>query len=519
MATKLTNWHRRLFGTSLVRSPLEALIIGITLLALLFRFGSHLPDSQYVGNATSIIFFCVIIYAIRLPLPSGPWWRQLLYEIIVGNIAVLLLAWLLFHFGLLLIPADRVVKIMSEDLIWIDAWYVIILFPTFMLRTIKHASHYWLKIRRKYLVWELTHGHLLFVVLTLLLLSSGVIVWLSLVETGPFLINLFTRLIGVVAVGSGPFIIFLLVILAPLSFLAYYTSRRITQRLQTLSEGIDALRGSDYQARVLVVGEDEVAKLQSDFNAMAEDLENALYELKTERDTVTSLLKSRRELFATVSHDLRTPIATLRAYIQSILKHETDTITPNLRQDLEVMEGEAIHLQDLIDDLFIIARTELEELELKLENIDLIPHLHRIVKSTSHIAWQKSKIKLNADLPQQLPLVKLDKVRLEQIMNNLLHNSIKYTSPGGVVIVSVVAQQDFVEIQVKDTGVGIAVEDLPHIWEPFFRSPTSYSKNVSGAGLGLTLVKNLTEAMGGTVSVESEIGIGSCFKVSFPLEN
>ena len=517
MASKLRNWRHWLFRTSRVRASLEALLIGISLLTLLFQSGDDLPDIQYFGYATSILFLCAIVFALRLPLPSGLWWQQLFFETIFGITTVLLIVWLLFQFGSLFIPTDRIAKFLIEEQIWIDVWYALILFPFIMLRTLKHASYYWQNIRRKYLVWELTHGHLLFVILTLLLLSGGFIIWLSLVETGPFLINLFTRLIGVVAVGSGPFIIFLFVILSPLSFLAYYTSRRITQRLQTLSRGIDALRDSDYQARVLVNGEDEVAKLQSDFNAMAEDLENALNELKTERDMVTSLLKSRRELFAAVSHDLRTPIATLRAYIQSTLKHESDTITPNLRLDLEVLEGEVIQLQNLIDDLFTIARTELDKLELKIENIDLIPLLNRIVKSTTHFAWQKGKIQLNTDLPQQLPLVKLDKVRLEQIMNNLLHNSIKYTSPGGVVIVSAVAEQDIVEIQVKDTGGGISVEDLPHIWEPFFRSHNSHSKNVSGSGLGLTMVKNLTEAMGGLVTVESEIGIGSCFKIRFPL--
>lgn len=517
MATKLTNWRRWLFGTSLVRSSLEALLVGITLLALLFRFGSDQPDYQYFGNATSIIFLCTIVFALRLPLPSGLWWQQLLYEIIFGNIIVLLLVWLLFQFGLLLLPTDRLVKFLAEEQVWINVWYVLILFPMIMLRSIKHATHYWQKIRRKYLVWDLTHGHLLFVILTIMFLGAGVIVWLSLVESGPFLINLFTRFIGVVVVGSGPFIIFLLIILSPLSFLAYYTSRRITQRLQTLSEGIDALRGSDYQARVQVTGEDEVAHLLTNFNSMADDLESALTELQIERDTSASLLNSRRELFVGISHDLRTPVATLRGYIESTLKHKNTTLSNGLRQDIEIMNGEVIHLQNLIDDLFTVARSELDRLELKIEDIDLIPLLERIVKSMTPNAWEKDKIQLTTDLPPKLPLVKVDKVRLEQIMNNLLHNSLRHTAPGGVVVVSAGAEQCVVVIQVKDTGEGISTEDLPHIWEPYFRSSGSQSKHVSGAGLGLSLVKNLAEAMGGTVSVESEIGIGSCFSIHFHL--
>lgn len=512
----MTSWRQRLLGASPVRAFLEALLLGSALTLGLSQFGTDLPDPQYVGSAASIILFCAMAYALRLPVSTGPRWRQLLYEIIAGQTAVLLIAWLLFRLILLLTPPARLDRLSSGDVIWVYTGPVIVLFPTVMLRILKHAGRYWGQMRRKRLIWQLAHVQLLMVFLVVMLAGVGVVVAVSLVESGPLIVNVFTRVVGFMTVGSGPFVLLLLVVLLPSFVLAYSTSRRITRRLQTLTEATGALRAGDYRARVQVTGEDEVAQLQSDFNAMADDLERALRELQAERDTVAALLKSRRELFAGVSHDLRTPVATLRGYIESTLEHETAALSPALRQDMEIMDSEVIHLQRLIDDLFTVARTEMDRLEFQMQPTELLPLLQRIVKSASPIAWRKGKVQLVADLPPQLPPVEVDEIRLEQIVNNLLHNGLRHTPPGGVVVVSAGAEQDAAIIQVKDTGEGIAAEDLPHIWEPFYRSADARVKDRAGAGLGLALVKEMTEAMRGTVTVESKIDEGSCFTIRLP---
>ena len=516
MATRITSWRQRLLGGHAVRAFLEALVLGSALMLGLSQFGTDLPEPQYVGTAASIILFCAMVYALRLPLPTGPRWRQLFYEIIAGQTAVLLIAWLLLRLFLFLTPPAMLERLSSGDTGWVYLGPVFVLFPTAMLRILKHAGRYWRRIRRKHLVWELTHGHLVLVILAVTLVTVGVIVALTLMEPGPFIVNLFTRVIGFVTAGSGPFVLLLLVILVPSSILAYSTSRRITRRLQRLTKATGALRAGDYRARVQVTGEDEVAQLQSDFNAMANDLEHAMCELQAERDAVAALLKSRRELFAGVSHDLRTPVATLRGYTESTLEHEVTALSPALRQDLEIMEGEVIHLQHLIDDLFTVARAEVDELEFQMQPTEILPLLERITKSTSPIAWRKGKVQVVADLPPQLPLVKVDKNRLEQIVNNLLQNALRHTPPGGVVVVSAHAEPGAAVIQVKDTGEGIAAKDIPHIWEPFYRADETRARDRSGAGLGLALVKELTETMGGTVAVESEAGEGSCFTIRLP---
>jgi len=250
--------------------------------------------------------------------------------------------------------------------------------------------------------------------------------------------------------------------------------------------------------------------LQADFNAMAGELERTLLDLETQRDTIAHLLQSRRELVVNVSHELRTPVTTLRAMLESALK-QGQALSPSLQGDLEVMEGEVLRLQGLIDDLFTLSQAEVEKLMLNCRPIDVAPVARRIVEAMSPLAWNAGRVEVVEELPDELPQVCADEARLEQILANLLRNGVRHTPPGGIVAVTAAAEEDAVRIEVRDTGEGIPPEELPHIWERFYHGEGS-----SGAGLGLALVKELTEAMGGTVAVESTPGQGSCFTVRLP---
>jgi signal transduction histidine kinase len=121
-----------------------------------------------------------------------------------------------------------------------------------------------------------------------------------------------------------------------------------------------------------------------------------------------------------------------------------------------------------------------------------------------------------AELPDDLPAAQADPTRLEQVLANLLRNAVRHTPPGGIVAVMAAAEAGAVRVEVRDTGEGIKPEELPHIWERFYRGRDSRSDADGSAGLGLALVKELTEAMGGTVGVESVVGKGSCFTVRLP---
>ncbi len=292
--------------------------------------------------------------------------------------------------------------------------------------------------------------------------------------------------------------------------------RRTTLRVKTLAAATSTLREGNYSIRIPVVGEDEVAQLQADFNEMASNLERSIHELQEERDRVATLLQARRELIASVSHELRTPVATLRSYLETTLMHWDERSTPITQRELQVIEDEVIHLQLLVDDLFTLARAEVGKLELRYESTDVGQLVRDIVKNSAPLVSQSSRIEVVADTPSEIVDVLVDPQRLVQVLRNLLHNAVRHTTPGGIVAVEVKVEPQAVLILVKDTGEGISPEDLPHIWQRFYQTERSRTHIDGGAGLGLALVKEWIEEMGGTVSVESAVGEGSCFTLHLP---
>jgi signal transduction histidine kinase len=307
-----------------------------------------------------------------------------------------------------------------------------------------------------------------------------------------------------------------LVVLPPTLLLAYGVLRPVTRRLEGLAAATGALRAGDLAARVPVGGEDEVARLQADFNAMAADLEQAMAEVQAERDTVARLLQARRELVAAVSHELRTPVATLRGHLDSAREHWDGAPPATLRDDLEVMAGETEHLQRLIEDLFTLSRAEVGRLPLAIAPTDVGALLRRSAAAAAPLAWERGRVEVLAETPPNPAPARADAGRLEQVVRNLVANAVRHTPPGGLVLLTAAAADGAVVVQVKDTGEGIAPEDLPHVWDRFYRSGSARDRDRGGAGLGLALVKELTEAMGGTVGVESALGQGSTFTLRLP---
>jgi signal transduction histidine kinase len=248
---------------------------------------------------------------------------------------------------------------------------------------------------------------------------------------------------------------------------------------------------------------------------MAADLERSLHELEAERDRVAGLLAARRQLVASVSHELRTPVATLRGYLEAALGRARAERAVPLRGDLETMERELERLQRLIEDLFALARAEVGRLELRLEPTDVGPVVARMAETAAPLAWEQRRVQVLAEVAPNVPPARVDAERLEQIVSNLLSNAVRHTPPGGLVAVAVAAEPAAVRVDVRDTGAGIAPEELPHIFERFYRGQSEAGRG--GAGLGLALVKELAEAMGGSVEVTSQPGEGSCFTVRLPV--
>jgi len=380
----------------------------------------------------------------------------------------------------------------------------------------------WERLRRTHFQWNLTHAHLVVIAVVFLLvffaltLSSLFLEFydpLGVDQLSPLvqlLGNLTRTILPNLIVGTLLLVFTIAVAAPPLILYSYLISQRITRRLKDLTVTTHRLRQGDLTARAEVSGEDEIAQLQANFNAMAAELEQKTAQLQTERDRVTELLKAQRELTAAVSHELRTPVATLLGYLEHNLERAGSDTPGPLHKDLEIMHNETQRLQTLIEDLFTLSRSAVDKLSMECGPVDIANLAQYTLDTIRPLTWQNNRVELVAELPEGLPPVWADPVRLEQILRNLLQNAIHHTPPGGIVVARAESVEGYIRLSVIDTGEGIAAEHLPHIWERFYRCQ---GNSHPGAGLGLALVRELAGAMGGTVGVESAPGEGSHFWV------
>jgi signal transduction histidine kinase len=510
-----------------LRAILEAWPIGLLILFLLSRQVSYVSPFVLTNGIMALCGACGMWVVLRARVPSGGWLRQGLWELAVGLAVSLVMVlgmylparWFGWQ-GVWLQSSLSNASIATLLLLGTGPGYV-------LARAGVRVWFFWDRLRRTRLLWGITHAQLTLVVLLACFGALLALVLSPFSTTGtplqPGSANLLTSLTERLLHTFLPWLslviimtaVVLLALLPPSALVSFVVARKITRRLETLAETAKALRLGQYDARVAVSGEDEIAQLQADFNAMAGDLEQTLHDLAVQRDTVERLLQSRRELVASVSHELRTPVATVRALLESAMERR-EPVPASLHGDLDVAVSEVLRLQGLIDDLFSLSQTEAGGLSLKCTATDVAPVIQRMVSALVPLAWESGRVEVVAKVPTDLPHACVDEARLEQILSNLLRNGIRHTPPGGIVAVMAAAEERYVSIEVRDTGAGIAAEDLPHIWERFYRGSSSAGAPRGGAGLGLALVKDLSEAMGGTVEVQSVLGQGSCFTVRLP---
>jgi signal transduction histidine kinase len=304
-----------------------------------------------------------------------------------------------------------------------------------------------------------------------------------------------------------------LIVILPVAggFVGYRSASRLTKRIERLTTAAGDIAAGNLQRRVEIDLEDEVARLANDFNTMAAKLAEREYALADAAQRAEHLLRANKRLVADVSHELRTPLTTVRGYLEA-LAHEHGDKLP--QRDLQVIESELQRLTHLIEDLFTLARTEAHQLPLQIAPTDACALATKLVDALAPLARRERQIEVIAALPTELPLVCADQTRLEQVLQNLIQNALRYTPAGGIVALEATATDDHVTLAVADTGMGIAPDELPRVWERFYRSDRSRARETGGAGLGLALVKELVTAMGGTVSAESTLGRGSKFSIT-----
>ena len=458
---------------------------------------------------------CALWLALRLKMSDGPWYRALPGDAALG----LLLAVPPSMTLLLLLFRDFLAHAPQRQTEYLIAVGVLALIFTLAFLVYRFGVRLWLwwdAQRRRSLRSALIHALLSVAASGAILVGVALLILIFfLTRSSAPLFQWITALVFV----SILVVIGILAALPPSALFSYLFARGASRRILDLARATERLRSGDYSARSPVQGEDEVALLQVNFNAMAADLERGVRDLRAERDNVAMLLAQRRELIASVSHDLRTPVATLRGYLESAALRWNEDATPaTLRHDVDVMLHETQRLQGLIDDLFTLAQVEVGRLDLRCEPTDLGTLARRAVETVAPLAWRDARVEVVARVSPTLPAALIDSTRIEQALHNLLRNALRHTPPGGIIAVVAERADERLALRVRDTGEGITPDDLPRIWDRFYRSDRARVLDVGGgAGLGLALVKEVVEAMGGAVEVASEPGQGSVFTLLLPL--
>ena len=280
--------------------------------------------------------------------------------------------------------------------------------------------------------------------------------------------------------------------------MTFFLSRKILAPVITLTSAARRLGRGDLSQRVRLKDKGEMGELAQAFNSMAGDLE------RTEQ--------LRQNMVADAAHELRTPLSNIRGYLEAIRdgikKPDADTIRS--------IDEEATLLSQLVDDLQALSLAEAGELKLdrQAENITKLTKQAVAAKQTQAIA---KGVSISTEMSKKLPSVNVDSRRIGQVLHNLLENAIAHTAKSGSIVVVAQKKNNWVKVSVTDTGEGIPAEDLPSIFERFYRVDKSRARATGGSGLGLTIAKRLVEAHGGKIEAQSELGKGSCFSFTIPM--
>lgn len=284
-------------------------------------------------------------------------------------------------------------------------------------------------------------------------------------------------------------------------FASYLLARSITVPIRKLGEALSALEMGQYGETVDVDTRSEIGKLAAGFNRMSRSL--------AEQITL------RRRLLADVAHELRTPLTVIQGNLEGMLEcvvERSDETLNSLREETE-------YLNRMIKDLRDLSLAEAGQLSLEKENTDIGLLIHRAVNMLEPLAFERN-VSIREELPLA-PALLVDPRRISQVLYNLLTNAIRYTPENGEVSVSTRTishnNQNWLRIDVQDTGCGIAPEDLPFVFEHFYRADPARDKKTGGSGIGLAIVQQLVEIHGGFVEAQSEVGQGSLFSVFLPI--
>lgn len=295
----------------------------------------------------------------------------------------------------------------------------------------------------------------------------------------------------------GIFIVTFFLELGLLLFALVY-AYRFSNRLRKIMASMQIIQEGDYTHKVTLSGNDELSILGREFNGLTERLQTSE--------------NKRRQFVSDASHELKTPLASIKLLTDSILQYDMDAET--MREFVSDIGNEAERLNRMTLKLLSLTKGEDKPEDAESEIIYMAPTVNRVVKMLSAIA-QENKINLRLDLRQD-SCVLIQEDDLYQITFNLVENGIKYNVPGGTLTISLHQQDDMAVLRVSDTGMGIPPEAISHVFERFYRVDKARSRQSGGSGLGLAIVRSMVERNNGEITLQSTVGKGTTFTVSFP---
>ncbi len=280
--------------------------------------------------------------------------------------------------------------------------------------------------------------------------------------------------------------------------LGFLLFRQITSPLRDLTAAAQRIAAGDLEQRVAIHTGDEIGALGQAFNTMAEAL--------------AQQEELRRHMVADIAHELRTPLSVIQGNLEALL----DGVFPLSKESVVSIHEETLLLSRLVEDLWELALAEAGQLRLERASLDLAALVRQVFSSVELQATEQG-VELATDLLPELPMIDGDAQRLSQVLLNLINNALRYTPAGGRITLAARPVGSLLEVSVADTGQGIAPQDLPHVFDRFYRADKSRARSSGGSGLGLAIVKHLVEAHGGRIWVESEPGQGARFAFTLPL--
>lgn len=286
------------------------------------------------------------------------------------------------------------------------------------------------------------------------------------------------------------------------TILAFLLSKTLSGPLVSMQKAALAMAEGNFNVKLYVGSNDEIGLLAFSLNNLSEKLKQTLDDLHEEKDKLAKTLTAMSDFVANVSHELRTPLSLMQGYAEAVIDFGEDASARNKYS--QVILEETKRLSALVNDLLRLSKAEGDTV-LKKEATNITKFLEQVIEEYLPIC-KENNIAIEMRSEKEIPYIKIDRAKIKQVMINLLDNACRYGVEGKKVVINVLKTEKSIKIAVKDFGNGIPPEDIPFLWDRFYRVDKSRRRDTGGTGLGLAIVKNIISAHAGKVYVESKLG-------------